>query len=384
MKTGKIIALAALLVAASGATPVGAQSEKTIKIEDVTVINDGDGRALFRDAKSEAPLNGLHRIIDGVHSAYVLAEFADGFYNGSHETYKNSSLATKGTYREGRLNGPFTTYRADGTVEVELTFADGKMDGTATGYYPDGKIEQQQEYTEGKLDGMSRDYYLDGQLAAEQGFRAGKEHGPERKFREGEQKPYVDRNWFEGQPDGRQYAEIDSNTGDYIQVAHYERGTPVGEFLQTWADSGEVKQRGSYKDGKREGVWTSIRRDGKIESETTYAGGKRNGPSKTFFSDNSVEKITMYADDKREGVERTFRYEGGRPASEFNYVNDRLEGDYKRWYDDEKPTLREEGRISRGNEVYRKEYYADGKLRRIQERPASGGTWKTIESHEEE
>ncbi len=91
----------------------------------------------------------------------------------------------------------------------------------------------------------------------------------------------------------------------------------------------------------------------------------------------------MYVDDKREGVEKTFRFDGGRLASEYTYVADKREGDYKTYYDDEKPTLREEGRIRRGNEVWRKEYYPNGNVRRVQERPTSGGTWTTLESYDE-
>lgn len=380
----KLILGITLCLALPTAVSVSAQNENTITIEDVTVINDGDGRALFRDAESEEPLNGLHRIIDGFHSAYILAEFTDGFYNGSFETYENSKLTGKGTYLDGREHGLFTTYHSDGKVAQEMSFTDGELDGVMKTYYPDGTLEKEQGFLGGEADGIARSYYPDGSLQSEKGFKAGKEHGYERSFRHSETEPYIDRNWFEGEPDGRQYAEIDSNTGDYVEVAHFDRGVPTGEFLQTWADSGDVKQRGRYRDGKKEGVWTEIRRDGKIESEITWADGKRNGPSKAFFTDNSIEKITMYVDDKREGIETTFRYDSGRITSEINYANDRQEGEYRRYYDDIEQTLREEGRIERGNEVFRKEYYSNGQLKRIQERPVSAGSWKTLKSYDEE
>jgi hypothetical protein len=92
----------------------------------------------------------------------------------------------------------------------------------------------------------------------------------------------------------------------------------------------------------------------------------------------------MYVDDKREGIEKTFRYDGGRLASEYTWVNDSKEGEYRLYYNDEKPTLREEGRMKRGNEVYRKEYYPGGKLERIQERPTGSGIWTTLESYDEQ
>jgi len=373
-----------LCLAAMVAIPANAQSEKTIKIENVTVINDGEGRALFRDAKDETPLNGLHRIIDGFHSAYILAEFTDGFYDGSVEVYENSKLATKGTYKEGREHGVVTAYYPDGKVSAEISFAEGKLDGLSKSYSTDGTLEEEQNFAGGLPDGLLRSYNLDGSLESEQSFKAGKEHGPERKFRNGEEKPYIDRNWFEGQPDGRQYTETTSNTGGYIEVKYFDKGVPTGEFLQTWVDGGEVKQRGSYKNGKKEGVWTEVRFDGTTESENTWRGGKLNGPSKMFFSDGSIQTITMYADDKRHGVEQTFHFGNGRISMEFNYVNDRQDGVYKRYYNDEKSTMSEEGRISRGSVVYRKIYYSNGRVDTVQESATPGGTLKITESYDEE
>lgn len=55
------------------ALPLFAQKE--YKIDQVSVVNVGDGRLLFRELKTEKALNGEHRIIDGYHSAYVLGIF---------------------------------------------------------------------------------------------------------------------------------------------------------------------------------------------------------------------------------------------------------------------------------------------------------------------
>ena len=56
--------------------------EKVYQIEEITVINYGDGRLLFRLSNEEkTPLNGSHRLIDGSHSEYILADFKDGMYH---------------------------------------------------------------------------------------------------------------------------------------------------------------------------------------------------------------------------------------------------------------------------------------------------------------
>lgn len=70
--------------------------EKVYQIDEVSVINYGDGRLLFRQANDEkAPLNGEHRLIDGYRSEYILAEFKDGMYNGKYQRFKNYTTPQK-------------------------------------------------------------------------------------------------------------------------------------------------------------------------------------------------------------------------------------------------------------------------------------------------
>lgn len=57
--------------------------EKVFQVNEVSVINYGDGRLLFRELNEEkTPLQGEYRIIDGYHSEYILASFKNGMYDG--------------------------------------------------------------------------------------------------------------------------------------------------------------------------------------------------------------------------------------------------------------------------------------------------------------
>ena len=77
-------------------------AQKEYQIEQVSAINMGDGRILFRDLKTDKPLDGEHRIIDGYHSAYILADFKEGLYNGKYEEHEYNKLICEGAYKEGR------------------------------------------------------------------------------------------------------------------------------------------------------------------------------------------------------------------------------------------------------------------------------------------
>ena len=65
--------------------------EKVYQIEEVSVINYGDGRLLFRQQNDDkTPLQGEHRIIDGYHSEYLIANFKDGMYDGLYRHFKRN------------------------------------------------------------------------------------------------------------------------------------------------------------------------------------------------------------------------------------------------------------------------------------------------------
>lgn len=70
----------------------------------------------------------------------------------------------KGTYVDGRPNGPFTKYYESGVIKEKATQGNGKVVGDYVLYHPNGKIAQQKTLnTEGKTDGPVIFYYESGQ-----------------------------------------------------------------------------------------------------------------------------------------------------------------------------------------------------------------------------
>ena len=131
------------------ALPLFAQKE--YKIDQVSVVNVGDGRLLFQELKTEKALNGEHRIIDGYHSAYVLASFKDGFYDGGYKEYVDNILITEGSYKGGRKDGLFKiNSKFDGKLKEEKSYKEGKLDGTSKSYFTTGKVESERNFRMGK------------------------------------------------------------------------------------------------------------------------------------------------------------------------------------------------------------------------------------------
>lgn len=282
--------------------------EKVYQIEEITVINYGDGRLLFRlNNEEKTPLNGSHRLIDGYHSEYILADFKDGMYHGNYRHFKENKLLEECRYKEGNRDGLYKRYYGDGqTVQSERTFIDGKRDGKWT------------------------------------------EH-------------------------------LSGNAGDVTRISFYKNGLPDGQWSETWK-GGKPRSKSSYKDGKKEGVWIRYGKGGKPEKSTTYKNDEKNGEEITYFTDGTPEKSSNYLNGKLNGVTKEFYFESGKCKSEYTFKNGKREGAYKRYFDTGK--LREEGRCEADSEVYRKEYYANGKLKSVAER--KGGGWNTIERYDSE
>lgn len=330
--------------------------ETVYQISEVTVINYGDGRFLFRQSNdAKAPLQGLHRIIDGYHSEYLLAGFKDGMYDGKYQHFKRNNLIEESNYKEGRLEGMRKKFYADGkTLQSEATFVDGK------------------------LNGMHKTYFQNGNLETEKGYKLGVEDGPDRRYNHDTGKLALDTYYKDGKKEGKWVEHIfSSSRGDYIEISNYKDGLPAGEYLKT-LENGVVLIKGTYKDGKKEGVWVTNRKNGLPETSTTYRNDKKNGEEKTYFEDGKLAKIANYLDGKLDGIVKEYHYETGKLRTEYTYKSGVREGGYKRYSDAAK--LAEEGRYEGGSEVYHKEYYPDGKVKLVEER-SQNGSWKTLERY---
>lgn len=333
----------------------GVAQEKVYQVEEITVINYGDGRLLFRQAKEEkALLNGQHRLIDGIRSEYILADFKDGMYNGKCQHFRNNKLAEECSYKEGYEDGDYKLYYGDGqTLQSERTFVAGKVNGISKTYHQSGKVQSEKEYLMGVENGFDRRYNSEGILTLDQYYKDGK-------------------------PDGKWTEHTSGGIGNVTRISNYKNGLREGQWSETWED-GTPRSKSSYKEGKKEGVWISYRKNGKPEKSTTYKNEEKNGEEIVYFTDGTPDKSINYLDGKQDGVTKEF-YFGGKPKSEYTFKNGKREGAYKRFYDS--GTLREEGRCEADSEVYRKEYHSNGKLKSVAER--KGGGWETLERYDSE
>lgn len=228
-----------------------AAQEKVYQVDEVSVINYGDGRLLFRQInEKKTPLNGDHRIIDGYHSEYLLATFKDGMYHGDYKHFKSNKLKEEGTYADGRKEGPYKEYYSDGvTVKKEAPYKEGKLNGVVKTFYTDGRVESEKGYAMSVEDGVERAYeYEGGAMTKDRNYKGGKLHG-------------------------KQMARISSNVGQYVEYSTYEMGKRVGPFAETFTN-GLIFKQGSYNaNGEKDGEW--LIRDSFSDKDNGKFGGER-------------------------------------------------------------------------------------------------------------
>jgi antitoxin component YwqK of YwqJK toxin-antitoxin module len=103
--------------------------------------------------------------IDGV-TPKLKGFFVDGRPNGPYEKFNaQGTMIEKSTFNNGKNLGDWTTYHDNGTVKQQKTFnAEGQEDGPSYVYYEDGTLQMQVNKVNGVKTGESKTYWPDGSV----------------------------------------------------------------------------------------------------------------------------------------------------------------------------------------------------------------------------
>ena len=330
--------------------------EGGVQIQLVERIPMGDGTMVYRYALGDKKhLDGECRLAVNERE-YIVATFKNGLPEGKWETFRHNKLYERRNYKNGRLDGDVTTYASDGkTVVKESTSSSGKRNGRYATYYTNGQLEKEQEFKEGKEHGYLRTYTLEGNIKWDCYYEDGKMHGQQTQL-------------------------YTSNQGNYVKMSNYEHGVLVGDYSELYED-GNIKTKGKYdKAGKKTGLWIVGEKDGSVKDESEYKDDMRNGERKSFFVDGTVSEIRTYKNDKLHGKYIDNRYSTHKVQRERNYVDGKLDGPFKDYFEDGK--VEAEGEYLKGNMMSRKTYHTNGKVRTVEK--AEGSVLKTLEKYDKE
>ena len=95
-----------------------------------------------------------------------------------HKNLPKTQKVEEGYYVNGRKEGTWIKYFADGTVQLKGTYNNNRPEGPYTRYYPNGKIAEQGEFKANGYKGLLLRYHDNGQLAYRANFNnQGQESG---------------------------------------------------------------------------------------------------------------------------------------------------------------------------------------------------------------
>lgn len=272
MKTLLIIFLSAFIY--STTNPVLAQSIDSINLTDIELKNLGDGQMFGHNKDIEnTPLEGPVRIITGITTEYIDAEFENGYATGKWEYYKNNNLISYAMYNNGYMDGEFAEFLGNGDIKMKGFYTLGKKEGEWSTYGSDETIKLLEIYSNNKLV-RKVTYYTNGNIDTECSYINGRLNGILKKYTlDGDLK--TEENYIKGKQVGKQIRYITSNIGNYIEKSNYsESGKKEGDYEEVYVDKSVIKTKGQYLNGQKHGKWIYKNQSGKQIKEEKYDNGK--------------------------------------------------------------------------------------------------------------
>ena len=137
------------------------QSQTTVENDDL--IRSADGRQFTEPSKDNSNDQSV-----GFTQAGVLAykgELKDGKPEGPWTTFfPNGSVRWEGIKKDGLNHGPFTMWYENGKVKMSGNFKNGKKDGKSTIWFQSGKKWREQWHENGEPSGIWKTWNENGEL----------------------------------------------------------------------------------------------------------------------------------------------------------------------------------------------------------------------------
>jgi antitoxin component YwqK of YwqJK toxin-antitoxin module/Tfp pilus assembly protein PilF len=286
----------------------------------------------------------------------------------------DGNVTAEFTYKYDLLDGIQKYYDQKGNLIQEIYFVAGKKHGKNNEFYPNGNPEMVQDFKDDLADGPATSYYYNGGKECELSYRNGE--------RDGNQVCYY--------PNGAKKSELTYNngkangsytsyneSGDLTARYQYIDDLLDGEYVEYY-DGKTVKSEAKYKDGKILGIVKTYYPNATIESETAYTNGtiskltnyRENGKiSSEILYDEKGNISNYYYADWNGNKYYDEKYKGGELKSAIQYTkanpagaplkmvkNQFLMTDYE-------GSLISKGELVKGIKNKEWEYYSEGNLK---------------------
>ena len=216
---------------------------------------------------------------------------------------------------------------SNGQLIEKISYKDGLKDGKFTGYYPSGKVEYIKRYEEDKPMGEWKFVKEDGSTKKIERYEMGKKNEEWITYEENGDVYY--QYWVQDSLIS-EYADLHYPNGQLIEKISYKEGKKNGKFTGYY-ESGQTKYIRTYKDDKLEGKYADYTESGQILLKQSYVNDLLDGASKEWYLNGKVKVKTSYTAGKLNGG--FMSYDSlGRKESKGEYEMGLKTGDWLTWY----------------------------------------------------
>jgi len=216
---------------------------------------------------------------------------------------------------------------SNGQLIEKISYKKGLKDGKFTGYYPSGKVEYVKRYEENKPMGKWKFVREDGTTKKIEVYETGKKNDEWITY---EKNGDVYYQFWDMDSLVSEYADLHYPNGQLIEKISYKDGRKNGKFTGYY-ENGQKKHIRTYKDDKLEGKFADYTESGQILRKQGYVNDLLDGPSKEWYLNGEVKVKTAYKQGKLDGG--FMSYDSlGRKVTKGEYEMGLKAGDWLTWY----------------------------------------------------
>ncbi len=177
----------------------------------------------------------------------------------------------EGMFKDDKPIGVFKYYYESSKIKATLEYSENSNRTEAVYYHENGMVMSKGIYRSMKKDSIWLNYSSSGKLNSSESYKNGALDGPKIIY----------------------YLSVDLSRSSPLvsSISNYKNDVLSGEFTK-YFENGSMMEKGTYIDGKREGLWINFYPGGTKESIVRYEHGLRNGW--TFAYDKSGKEIAKY------------------------------------------------------------------------------------------
>ena len=246
------------------------------KIEIRREIDPQTGKLAFKGAYRNGKPEGVHRRYDDEGNVIESKIFSEGImlFEGIVD-------------EEGRRQGPWKEYYSSGELKSEGSYKDNLKIGNWKYYYINGDLEQTGDYQRGLASGLWTWYYPNGQVWREEEYFMGQEEGISTEYSDSGT-VLAKGNYIEGLRDGKWFFEIH----DHREEGRFFEGERTGEWKHYYLKDNQLRFEGKFENNLENGMHTYYYANGQVKRRGSYSLGEREGIWE-FFTETGYRTISI-------------------------------------------------------------------------------------------